>query len=61
MEQRGVSKEQVRKALRDPDVERPAKRDDARLFEKHISRKRRLRVIASEDKTSFWVITAWFQ
>ncbi len=34
MAERGVSEEMVASVLRNPDRERPAKRDDARRFEK---------------------------
>ena len=58
--ERGVSKEHVARSLRQPEVERPAKREDARRFEKAISRKRRVVVIAEERATEFWVISAWW-
>ena len=58
--ERGVSKEHVARALRQPDAERPAKREDAKRYEKAISKKRRVVVIAEERATEFWVISTWW-
>ena len=60
MAQRGVTSTHVASALRNPDAERPAKRKDARRFEKVISKRRRVVVIASESASDFWVISAWW-
>jgi hypothetical protein len=58
--QRGVPESQVAQTLRNPDSVRPAKRPDAKRFEKAISRQRRLAVIAVEESASFWVISVWW-
>jgi hypothetical protein len=60
LEERGVSRENVALALRHPDTTRPARRENARRFEKAVSRRRRLIVIAEERTTEFCVITAWW-
>ncbi|MHC4698695.1 MAG: DUF4258 domain-containing protein [Planctomycetota bacterium] len=59
MRRRGVTTEQVELAIRQPDAARPAKRPGATRFEKRLSARRRVIVIAEEDSRSFWVITAW--
>lgn len=59
MAERGISKEQVTRAIRHPDKQGPAKRADATRFEKKLSPKKRLIVIAEEHVREFWVITAW--
>jgi hypothetical protein len=58
--QRGVTESQVAQTLRGPESVRPAKRPDAKRFEKAISRRRRLAVIAIEESSLFWVISAWW-
>lgn len=60
MQQRGVSEKQVSQTLRDPDAERPARRDDDRRYEKQLSSKRRLVVIARENDSSFTVISTFY-
>ena len=60
MQQRGVSEQQVSQTVRNPDTRRPARRDDARRFEKALSSKRRLVVIARETDSSFTVISTFW-
>ena len=59
MKERGIEKSMIEKALRAPDLVRDAKRDDAKRYEKSISKRRKIVVIASQDRDSFWVISAW--
>lgn len=60
LHQRGVDKSQVAKTLRNPDSERPARRPGATRFEKALSRRRRLAVIAIEWRDSFLVLSAFW-
>ena len=60
MAARGIDKRQVEKVVRDPDTVRPANRDNADRLEKAISRRRRLAVIASEHRSEFWIISAFW-
>jgi hypothetical protein len=57
--ERGVSTDQVARTLRNPDVVRPAKSPRAKRFEKALSKRTRLVVIAEEKPTEFLVISAW--
>ena len=57
--QRDISRDQVSKAIRRPDVVRRAKRQ-RRQYEKELSRKRRLAVIVEEESDTIWVITAFW-
>lgn len=50
--QRAISKAQVSQVLRTPDQERMARREDARRFEKALSKTRRLAVIAIEGQSN---------
>jgi hypothetical protein len=59
LRERGISKNQVAQALRHPDTERRAKNRKARRFEKALSARNRLVVIAEEKATEFLVISAW--
>jgi uncharacterized protein DUF4258 len=59
--ERGISRDQAAQVLRDPDAERPAKNRAARRFEKALSKRSRLVVIAEEKAAEFWVITAWWK
>lgn len=59
MKSRGIDKPSVERVLRAPDRVRKAKRGDAKRYEKAISKRRTIVVIASEDKDSIWVISAW--
>ena len=59
MRRRGISEIQVERAIREPDVVRPARRQGAQRFEKRLSKRRRLTVIAEVEKRETWVITAW--
>ena len=60
MAQRGVSEQQIREAVRHPSAVRSAKRYGAKRFEKVISRRRRLCVIAEERELEFWIVSAWW-
>jgi hypothetical protein len=57
--ERGISRDQVSQTLRRPDTEREANRPGARRFEKSISKRIRIVVIAEETTHEFVVITAW--
>ena len=60
MSQRGVTSDQVRQTLRHPDRVRRAKREDAQRFEKQVTAKKSLCVIATEDDQEFRVISVWW-
>ena len=60
LRQRGVDKSQVAKTLRSPDSERPARRPGATRFEKALSKRRRLAVIALDSRDSFLVLSAFW-
>ena len=60
MQERGISKQHVEKAVRAPDQVREAKNKGARRFEKKISSRRRIAVIAGESDREFEVITAFW-
>jgi len=59
LSERGISKDQVSLALRNPDAVRRARWKGRRRFEKAISKQRRLVVIAKESATEFLVKTAF--
>ena len=59
MAERGISKSQVERTLKNPDKTGPAQRPGATKYEKAISKKVRVRVIADEFPNEIWVITAW--
>lgn len=59
MHRRGITVEQVERAIREPDAIRPAKRPEAKRYDKRLSSRRRVTVIVEEDARAFWVITAW--
>ena len=59
MGERGISPQQVERAVYNPDKEGPANRSGATRFEKKISPKRRVCVIADEDSRSIGVVTAF--
>ena len=59
MRRRGIDESQVMAAITHPDTVRSAKRAGALRFEKRLSPRRRLAVIAEEDASSIWVITAF--
>ena len=60
MEDRNVSRQHVRSTLTDPSAQRPARIEGAIRFERPISSRKRLAVIALEDSTSFTVITVFW-
>jgi hypothetical protein len=60
MKERGISPDHVADVLRSPGVEKPAERENAKRYEKALSRKTRLAVIAEERPIEFWVISAWW-
>ena len=60
MGQRGVFDEQVERTVRSPDTVRAAKRTGARRFEKAISRRKRLAVIAGVTGREIRVVSAWW-
>jgi hypothetical protein len=60
LQQRGVDKSRVAETLRNPDAERPAGRTDATRFEKALSPRRRLAVMAIESSDSFLVLSAFW-
>jgi hypothetical protein len=60
MQQRGVSRDQVLKAVRDPHRSRTPKRAGARRFERKFSSKRRLAVIADETSSQIIVISVFW-
>jgi hypothetical protein len=57
---RGISRQQVEVVLRRPDAIRRAKISAYKRFEKRISRRRRLAVIAEETSDSLIVITSFW-
>jgi hypothetical protein len=59
MQERGISRSNVEQTLHNPDTVRPAKNRNARVFEKTLSKRKRLKVIAEEKPLEFWVITAY--
>lgn len=60
MNQRGISTDQVERSVRSPDQERRATREGAIRFEKRLSNRRRLAVIADEESTLIRVVTAFW-
>ena len=56
--QRGITREQVATVLRRPDTVRRAKHGGKR-FEKSLSPRRRIAVIAEETGDTLWVVTAF--
>ena len=60
MHWRSISRLQVAKTVRNPDAERKARREGATRFEKKLSTRRRLGVIADEYASEFLVITAFW-
>lgn len=60
MRERGVSATQIERTLRSPDKERQARRPGARRYEKAISSRRRLAVIAEPGQDFVTVITVWW-
>jgi len=59
MRRRGINETQVEQTIREPTSVRSAKRPGAKRFERKISARKRLVVIAEESNDSYWVITAW--
>ena len=59
MNQRGISPSQVERTIRRADKISDAKRDGAMKFEKSLSKKRKIVVIAEELKDAYRVISAW--
>jgi hypothetical protein len=59
MNQRGISRQQVESAVRNPDVQRPARRPGAIRLERRLSSSRRINVIVEEEKTFIRVVTVW--
>lgn len=59
MEERGVSEAEVESVLERPQVRRPARREGAFRFERAISKRRRVVVIAEETKNFWRVVSAW--
>ena len=60
MRQRGVSHEQVERTVGSPDAVRPAKRLGAKRFEKVISRRKRLAVIAAVTGREIRIVSVWW-
>jgi len=60
LHERGVSEEQVERTLRSPDKVRPARRPGFRRYEKAISTRRRLAVIAEPGQDFVTVLTVWW-
>ena len=60
IQRRGISKTLTTMTVRNSDTERPARRADARRFEKKLSRRRRLVVIAVEHRSHLLIITAFW-
>ena len=60
MRQRDVSPEQVEQTVRFPDTVRPAKRPGAKRFEKMISRRKRLAVIAGVGGREIRIVSVWW-
>jgi len=58
--QRGVSHEQVERTVRFPDAVRSAKRPRAKRFEKAISRRKRLVVIAGVSGRDIRIVSVWW-
>ena len=61
MRERGVSHDNVAQTLFQPDAVRPAKTRKAHVFEKALSKRKRLKVVAEERPLEFWVISALWQ
>ena len=59
MAQRGITQQQVEAALARPDAVRPADTPDARQFEKRLSKRRRITIVAVETSDAFRVVTLW--
>ena len=60
MDSRGISRQQVRTAVHHPDRIRKAKSPGLRLYERKISTRRRLVVIADEQPTVIRIINAYW-
>ena len=59
MYSRGISREQVERVVRNPDVIRPAKKTKYKLFEKRLSVKGRLTVVVEETTDTLIVVSAF--
>ncbi len=60
MQERGVSRDQVKRTVHRPLANRPARRDGARRLEQKMSARKRLAVIVEEDKGFFRVVSAFW-
>lgn len=60
MQGRGISEDQIERAVRSPDVSRPARREGCRRLEKRFSRRRRLAVIVEPTRGFIRVISAFW-
>ncbi|MCB9846797.1 MAG: DUF4258 domain-containing protein [Phycisphaeraceae bacterium] len=59
MRQRGIARDKVIEAVRKPDRELSASRQDSTRFEKRQSSRSWLVVIVKEDADAIWIITAF--
>lgn len=59
MRRRGITKEQVEATIRRPSAIQPAQRKGAKRFERKLSARKQMNVIAEEGSREFWIITAW--
>ena len=60
MRQRSIREDQAERTVHDPQVIRPARRRGARRFERELSPRRRLAVIAEESTDMITIISAFW-
>ena len=61
MRGRGITEGQVEQTIRKPDRTASARRPGATRFERRLSTRRTIVVVAEKHAMSFWVITAWMK
>jgi len=59
LNQRGISYEQIEQTIKSADAVRKAKRKGTKRFEKKLSKRTRITVIAEEHASEIWVISVW--
>ena len=59
MRSRSPTLDQVRQVIMEPDAIRPADKPDRKRYEKQMSKRKKIIVIAKERSREFEVITAW--
>ena len=60
MQERGISREQIERTVRSPERARAARREGATRFEKRLSKRKRLNVIADVEVSVIRVVTGFW-